>query len=233
MKYYLSKWYFQIFLVLVICFICIFTLGIPHSIAFYISVALPAMAVLISGLIGIIRLFKKEYVTGTLQVLLSAGIGISGMLFLWFHLMFYPYDHFANGLEIPENIALNIPKDSITAGNHKNLDFEIYKSFQPGIYTYAVWLKNPEPGTIYLRAYEVTQNTPLSAERLPERSSVAIKAIDTLSRYSLKKDDSFTIYEGDWGQYYAARFELWYAPADGGKEKKLAEKIYKIEGWMR
>ena len=42
----------------------------------------------------------------------------------------------------------------------------------------------------------------------------------------------FTIYEGDWGKPYAARFELWFKPVNGGHERKLIEKNYKIEGWM-
>jgi hypothetical protein len=43
----------------------------------------------------------------------------------------------------------------------------------------------------------------------------------------------FTIYEGDWGKPYAARFEVWFKPDSKGPERKLAERIYKIEGWQR
>jgi hypothetical protein len=41
-----------------------------------------------------------------------------------------------------------------------------------------------------------------------------------------------TIYEGDWGKPYAARFEVWFKPDNGGNEQKLFQKNYKIEGWM-
>jgi hypothetical protein len=41
------------------------------------------------------------------------------------------------------------------------------------------------------------------------------------------------IYEGDWGKPYAARFEVWFTPDAGGPERKLAERIFKIEGWQR
>ena len=43
----------------------------------------------------------------------------------------------------------------------------------------------------------------------------------------------FTIYEGDWEDYYAARIEVWHYDKATGKEKKLVEKIYRVEGWMR
>ena len=42
----------------------------------------------------------------------------------------------------------------------------------------------------------------------------------------------FTISEGDWGEYYAARIEVWFKDSNG-KERKLMEKVYAVEGWMR
>ena len=42
-----------------------------------------------------------------------------------------------------------------------------------------------------------------------------------------------TIYEGNWGQFYGARFEVWFKPDSGGAERKLLEKNYKIQGWER
>jgi hypothetical protein len=53
---------------------------------------------------------------------------------------------------------------------------------------------------------------------------------DTLSRFNT--EESFTIYEGDWGNPYAARFEVWYRP-NKGEERKLKSKNFKIEGWQR
>ena len=43
----------------------------------------------------------------------------------------------------------------------------------------------------------------------------------------------FTIYEGDWFDYYAARIEVWFKDTKTGDEKKLLEKVYRVEGWMR
>lgn len=43
----------------------------------------------------------------------------------------------------------------------------------------------------------------------------------------------FTIYEGDWDHYYAARVEIWFVPSKGGAERKLKEKVFRVQGWMR
>jgi len=42
----------------------------------------------------------------------------------------------------------------------------------------------------------------------------------------------FTIYEGDWGDKYGSRIELWYQPSDG-QEYKVEERNFIIEGWQR
>lgn len=39
--------------------------------------------------------------------------------------------------------------------------------------------------------------------------------------YLLKNRKRFTIYEGDWGDYYAARIEVWHKDAATGEETKL------------
>jgi hypothetical protein len=43
----------------------------------------------------------------------------------------------------------------------------------------------------------------------------------------------FTVYEGDWGKPYAARFEVWFEPDSGKGQRKLSERVFKIEGWQR
>ena len=42
----------------------------------------------------------------------------------------------------------------------------------------------------------------------------------------------FTIYEGDWGHKYGSRIELWFQ-SNNGKEFKVSERNYIVEGWMR
>ncbi len=46
-------------------------------------------------------------------------------------------------------------------------------------------------------------------------------------------NSEITVYEGDWETYYPALLELWFVPDCGKPERKLIEKIFKIEGWQR
>ena len=152
-----------------------------------------------------------------------------------------PYDHFADDLEIPDNIEINIPKGD---RNHDiyykpetdefkdYIDFELYYGFQGGLYWYYAWINNLEAGKVYLKAYEYTGNTELSSRRLLQATEIDI--YDIGENITIIGPKNFTIYEGDWYKYYVARFELWYKPLDNTKyEIKLLEKNYLIDGWMR
>ena len=150
-------------------------------------------------------------------------------------------DTWADNLKIPTNISINIPVDLDMEGNRPdslfnktmtNTDFQLYNSFQRGLYEYDIWTGKIESGTIYLKAFEITQEYALSTNRLPQSSSVKIyNPSDSIMKFGTTS--YFTIYEGDWGKPYAARFEIWFKPENGGKEKRLLTKNYKIEGWMR
>jgi hypothetical protein len=143
-------------------------------------------------------------------------------------------DTYADNLKIPTNIQINQPDEQTEPDKIKKTDFFIYRSFQSGLYTYAVWTRKIEKGKTYLKAFEVTKNDPLSVDKLKERSIIEVNnATDTIVKFVMKNEKQFTIYEGDWRKPYAARFELWFKPDNGGKERKLLEKNYKIEGWQR
>lgn len=146
-------------------------------------------------------------------------------------------DKWADNLKIPDNIPLNKPIDPTSKGFapdrivRTQTDFQLYNSFQPGLYSYDFWTPKIEAGTIYLKAFEITQNYPLSTRTLTKSTRLAIhNPSDTIARIGMK-GDHFTIYEGDWGKPYAARFEVWFNPEEG-EERKLLEKSYIIEGWM-
>jgi hypothetical protein len=85
---------------------------------------------------------------------------------------------------------------------------------------------------LYLKAFEVTKGTALSGDRLKERSNEWIGWSENPKELFLSNTE-FTIYEGDYGKPYAARFEVWFAPDSGAPERKLTEKVFKIEGWQR
>ena len=110
--------------------------------------------------------------------------------------------------------------------------FRLVTGMQPGIYVVAYSLNPGEPGSVYLKAFEVTKGTPLSIDRLRSKSETRMTwSTDTAQRFGAQA--GFTIYEGDWGKPYAARFEVWFNPDSGKTERKLAERIFKIEGWQR
>ena len=128
-----------------------------------------------------------------------------------------------------ETLRASLPQDSIRAGSPS---LELRNSFQPGIYDAYVWINPGEPGMVYLKAYEVTQGTNLSATELKEASNEWIGWSDNPEELFLA-NAHITIYEGDWEKPYAARFEVWFVPDSGAAERKLMEKVFKIEGWQR
>lgn len=114
---------------------------------------------------------------------------------------------------------------------------------QPGQYRYMANVPAiPERGKIYLKLYEATTNLPLS-EYIKYNTTIEVEASDTAIIYAMKSDGKhsvetkntqyFTVQEGSWGDYYAARVELWYQPESGGEEQLLHSVIYQIEGWSR
>lgn len=122
-----------------------------------------------------------------------------------------------------------LPADSLRIGDPA---LELRNSFQPGLYDAYVWINPGEPGMVYLQAYEATQGTPLSANRLKESSNEWVGWSENPEELFLS-NTHFSIYEGDWGKPYAARFEVWFVPDSGAPERKLLEKVFKIEGWQR
>lgn len=117
------------------------------------------------------------------------------------------------------------------AGN-TDQPFQLLEGMQPGIYGVSYALNPGEPGVVYLKAIEITRGTRLSEERLKSSSETRMTwSPDPAERFGAKS--GFTIYEGDWGKPYAARFEVWFKPDSGHPERKLAERVFKIEGWQR
>lgn len=122
-----------------------------------------------------------------------------------------------------------LPKGSIVVGKPS---FELRKSFQPGIYSSEMRINPGESGMIYLKAFEVTGGEQLSEYSLKQRTSEwAGWSHDPQELFYV--NSNFTIYEGDWGKPYAARFEIWFVPDSGEDERKLLQKVFKIEGWQR
>ena len=145
-------------------------------------------------------------------------------------------DAFGKDHPIPEGMAYNIPLSENTPepaidSLSKDSYLQLWNGFQGGLYEYSLYYPALPDGEVYLRCYEATENIELSASRLREASTVEVK--DHTGFGWVAQKQMFTIYEGDWEDYYAARIEVWHKDASTGEETKLLEKTYRVEGWMR
>lgn len=66
---------------------------------------------------------------------------------------------------------------------------------------------------------------------LIRKSTVRKITAEDQGKYTEPKE--FTIYEGVWDEFYLARFEVWYIDYATHTKRKLTEKTYKVDGWMR
>ena len=111
-------------------------------------------------------------------------------------------------------------------------DLVLRDGMQGGIYEAFLWCNPGEKGVVYLKAFEITKGTPLSVGRL-KNATVNVSGWSGNPEEQFCSGMHFTIFEGEWNQFYGARFEVWFKPDKGGAERKLFEKNYKIQGWTR
>lgn len=228
-KSYINIWYIPVIIAGILGVIGLFTISIYNEIIVYCSLGLPFIALVISLLLGLHKLYKKQWLLGTLQIITTSLIGGAGLFIIGIYFIFYPYDFFASNLELPDNIKLYVPKDEIIETCESVNQFELYKTPEPGIYNYKLCVTGLGKGSTYIKAYEVTHNYALSGYYIMEASYKPVKYENKV----FTDIGLITIYEGDWGEPYAARFEVWFKPSDGSEERKIFEKTYKIEGWQR
>lgn len=177
----------------------------------------------------------KRIVASILSVIFLGGCI---MIIMILYLVLPLKDPFAKDLVIPTDIPLSYPMNQRSAATVSGIgdnDLFLFEDFQPGLYRYDLYVKPLPKGVAYLKAFEITKGTPLSdraIHTLREDSSMKIhNPTDSIVRF--RHHNHFTIYEGDWGEPYAARFEVWFVPESGEPEYKLLEKNFVIEGWQR
>ena len=170
--------------------------------------------------------------------LTSIIITTAFLLISCFLTLHFPHsDPFGEKHPIPEGLEYSIPFDygKSAVAHADSLETETYlhiwDDYQGGIYKYDFYYGALPAGEIYLKCYEVTDNILLSADRILQASRVPI--VESSAFTQIVSQQPFTIYEGDWEDYYAARIEVWHKDAATQLERKLYEKIYRVEGWMR
>lgn len=130
---------------------------------------------------------------------------------------------------ISTNIVAAPPQPALESGEP---EIQLAKGMQGGIYQVRAFVNPGESGRAYVKVFEATQNTPLSTDRIKPRSIARIGWSANLKE-KFRYQSEITVYEGDWGNFYPGRFELWFIPDSGKPERKLVERIFRIEGWMR
>ena len=108
---------------------------------------------------------------------------------------------------------------------------QVWNDSEGGRYLYDFYYPALSAGTVYLKCYEVGDNICLSGNVMRRNTSVGCNAKKSFSKLVEKQE--FVIYEGDWGDYYAVRVEVWHRDSTTHRERKLMEKVYRMEGWMR
>lgn len=85
-----------------------------------------------------------------------------------------------------------------------------------------------EAGSFELRAHEVTTGRRISFSQRWRRE-VRLGDVCRL----ICSDDLFTVFSGDWGEYYGSEWEIWFTPAAGGGARCVGRQPFLMMGWQR
>lgn len=193
----------------------------------------------------IVRHFKMKYYWQAFSCLLGSLLGLV-VFFVW--LFIYgmaaqsSLSYYAEHHPIPSDLEYNIPeysfwneplpnRDSTVTESDTNSWLILYGGL--GAYDWDFYYPALPDGILYLRLFEVTENEPLSYEQIKRRTETYVANHNAFGHIEHNQGTGFTIYEGDFEHYYAARVEVWHRDTSTQQERKLIEKIYRVDGWMR
>ena len=235
-RFFIKYWWaFPIMLALSMLALIVLFTKTPSILETIIGILL--LLVIIALLISwVLLLINKQWLKFLLSFTVSFVVGCILLIPLTLSAMSGP-DGFGKDHPIPEGLEYNLPLpfesekvEPVDSLNNQTY-LQIWNDIQGGLYKYDFYYGSLGRGEIFLRCYEVTSNMPLSEDRLIEESRVKVSPQNQFGQVVNKQ--SFTIYEGDWDDYYAARIEVWFKNAETNQESKLLEKVYRVEGWMR
>ena len=235
-RFFIEYWWtFPIMLALSMLALIVLFTKTPSILETIIGILL--LLVIIALLISwVLLLINKQWLKFLLSFTVSFVVGCILLIPLTLSAMSGP-DGFGKDHPIPEGLEYNLPlpfeseKFEPADSLNNQTYLQIWNDIQGGMYKYDFYYGSLGRGEIFLRCYEVTSNMPLSEDRLIEESRVKVSPQKQFGQVVNKQ--SFTIYEGDWDDYYAARIEVWFKNAETNQESKLLEKVYRVEGWMR
>ena len=235
-RFFIKYWWtFPIMLALSMLALIVLFTKTPSILETIIGILL--LLVIIALLISwVLLLINKQWLKVLLSFTVSFVVGCILLIPLTLSAMSGP-DGFGKDHPIPEGLEYNLPLpfesekvEPVDSLNNQTY-LQIWNDIQGGLYKYDFYYGSLGRGEIFLRCYEVTSNMALSEDRLIEESRVKVSPQKQFGQVVNKQ--SFTIYEGDWDDYYAARIEVWFKNAETNQESKLLEKVYRVEGWMR
>ena len=117
-----------------------------------------------------------------------------------------------------------LPADAIHEGTST---VDVYED-ESGRYFYRARINPTEPGKVYLKVCDITNGTSLSQELIRQMSEEYVG-------WSDDPDEKFFI-GSEIGireckdKSYAVRLEVWFIPANGGPERKLVERVFRVKG---
>ena len=141
-------------------------------------------------------------------------------------------DHFGKRHPIPSDMECFLPEETELSATESNKDTWILLSegVQPGMYKYSIFLPPLGNGNVHLKGFEAVTDFALTVEEKHQKIQVPVSSNTEFGEIA---SGEFTLYEGVWNEPYAVRLELWFEDSESHESKKLMEKIYKLEGWMR
>jgi hypothetical protein len=227
---YYQKWWIPFFFIGAATFISIFFILRTQVDVVYIL--LISLISFLGGItVSINHFFHSRYFTGFLHILLILFSTAASFVLIILTAIYLEGggDTFADDKTIPSDVSFSVPLDSLpTEDDFLEYDLVLQNSYQPGMYIYYTDFKPSVSGYFFIRAFEITENIPLSPKSIFERSLLIYDF-----QQPILFNKSFTIFEGNWGQKYGSRIELWYQPSSGFPKCLVEERVYIVEGWMR
>ncbi len=102
---------------------------------------------------------------------------------------------------------------------------------QPGMYRLLLVAPADYPsGSFCVKAREYTKSKELSIRNTQIQS---LSTSPYRQIWQLSKPVDFTVYSGEWGEYYASVWELHFTPTDGSESRIVNSQLYLMQGWSR
>lgn len=102
---------------------------------------------------------------------------------------------------------------------------------EPGIYRLILVAPPDYPeGAFSIKAQEQLTNSDLSMRHLPD-TQFRLTPYRQICRMTVS--EPFKVFNGEWGEYYASVWSLYFTPADGGEPQLVNRQLYLMQGWSR